>query len=102
MKETDYNDHTDPHEQLYKTILADISKIKDGNPVTAHKEGVADWSSKEFMGFDLKNEVFRYDVRSCDISKEDLSVIEDANDLSFDSNTIWPKSYRKALIRKRH
>ncbi len=87
----DYSDHTDPREYLYTTLFTDTSKIKNGKPVIAQKEVNASWSWIRFMGFDVKDEVFGYDVRSCDISKEDLSVVKDVNDLSFDSNTTWPE-----------
>ncbi len=87
----DYSDHTDPKEYLYNTLLADTSKIKNGKPVIAQKEVNANWSGRAFMGFDVKDEVFGYDVRSCDISEEDLSVVKDVNDLTFGSNTTWPE-----------
>ncbi len=86
----DYSDHTDSRESAYKTVLADTSMIKKGKPVIAQKELPASWSWRKFEGFDVKNEVFAYDVRGCDISNEDLSVVEDINDLSFDTNTTWP------------
>lgn len=86
----DYSDHTDSRENAYKTVLADTSAIKNGKQVLAQKELPASWSWMKFQGFDVKNDVFGYDVRSCDISKEDLSVVEDINDLCFDTNTTWP------------
>ncbi len=34
-----------------------------------------------FQGIDVKNEIFGYYVRNCDISKEDLSAVKDIKDL---------------------
>ncbi|MBP1754535.1 MAG: hypothetical protein H6Q59_933 [Firmicutes bacterium] len=87
----DYSDHTDSSEAVYKTLLADTSAIGEGKPVFAQNELPADWSWVRFPGFDAKDEVFGYDVRSCDISGEDLSPVTDFNDLCFDTNTTWPK-----------
>lgn len=87
----DYSDHTDPREDLYKTKLADTSTLKKGKPVIAQKEAIANWNWIRFEGFAEKDDIFGYDVRSCDISKEDMSVVKDINDLCFDSDTIWPK-----------
>lgn len=86
----DYSGHTDSREVVYKTVLADTSAIKGGKPVIAQNELPADWSFMTFEGFDVKDDIFGYDVRNCDISKEDLSAVKDINDLCFDTNTIWP------------
>ncbi|MHB8129498.1 MAG: S8 family serine peptidase [Mobilitalea sp.] len=85
----DYSDHASPNEVRYKTVLADPSKLKDGGRVFATQESVADWSWIRFEGL-VKNEIWGYDVRSCDISKVDLGEIEDVNDLSFNTDTVWP------------
>ena len=87
----DYSDHTDSREAFYTTELADLSEIKKGNPMIARTEVPADWSWMKFQGFETKDDVFGYDVRGCDISDVDLSVVEDTNDLTFDSNTTWPE-----------
>lgn len=87
----DYSAHTDSREAVYKTVLADLSDIKKGKPVIALKELPANWSWMKFQGFETKDDVFGYDVRSSNISDADLSVVEDMNDLSFDTNTTWPK-----------
>lgn len=87
----DYSDHTDSRESYYTTVLADLSKIKKGKQVIAQKELPANWSWMKFQGFETKNDVFGYDVRGCDISDQDLSAVEDTDDLTFDTNTTWPE-----------
>jgi hypothetical protein len=84
----DYSDHLDG--RAYQTVLADPSKLKEGNPVFALKENVANWSWIKFSGF-VKDDIWGYDVRSCDISKADFSKVDDFNYLSFNSETIWPE-----------
>ena len=96
-----YSDHTDPKEQIYTTILADTSAIKVGKAVIAKKETPADWSWVKFQGFNVKDKSFGYDVRSCDIFTEDLSLIKDINDLSFDTDTIWPRQLPKGFDPKK-
>ncbi len=86
----DYSQHTDPNEELYVTKLADLSKLQKGEPSIALKEAVGDMSWRKFEGW-VKNENFGYDVRGLDISKEDLSWLEDFNELGFDTNTKWPE-----------
>lgn len=86
----DYSFHMDPDENKYKTILADLSLIEKGEMSFAVTEKPADWSGMQFTGFDNKDEVWGYDVRSCDISNEDISSIEEFSDLSFDTDTVWP------------
>jgi hypothetical protein len=87
----DYSDHTDSREAYYKTVLADLSEINKGKPVIAQKEVPANWSRMKFQGFEKKDDVFGYDVRSYDISDVNLSVVENTDDLTFDSNTTWPE-----------
>lgn len=87
----DYSDHTDSMESNYTTVLADTSAIKGGKPVIAQKEIPANWSWMTFRGFDVMDEIYDFDMRSCDISKEDLSVVKDINKLSFDTDTTWPQ-----------
>lgn len=85
----DYSDHTNKDEASYKTVLADPSKLKDGERVFATQEPVAYWSGRQFFGL-IKDDIWGYDIRSTDISKVDLSEIEDFNDLSFNTDTVWP------------
>jgi hypothetical protein len=87
----DYSGHTDPNESSYITKLADLSALKDSKPIFSVKEPPADWSDYEFAGFDQGDPTWGYDVRSCDISNEDLSVVDDFSKLSFNTDTIWPK-----------
>lgn len=87
----DYSDHTNVMEGIYKTTLADISVLKEGKAVIAKSELPADWSNITFSGLDRKDGAFGYDVRSSDLSEKDLSVIEDINDLTFDTDTTWPE-----------
>lgn len=85
-----YSSHNYPNEASYTTRLADLSKLKDGSPVLAAKEYRPDWYPVLITGFDSKNDVFGYDIRSCDVSFLDLSVIEDMNDITFNTTTKWP------------
>ncbi len=87
----DYSDHKKYNESVCKTVLADLSVLEKGKSVIAKKELPASWSWMRFKGFEAKDETFGYDVRSCDISGEDLSVVEDTNDLCFDTKTTWPE-----------
>lgn len=87
----DYSSHTESDEMDYTTVLADTSLLKEGKRVIAQKEPPADWSWISFEGFDHADDVFGYDVRSCDISGVDLSVVEDINRITFDTETTWPK-----------
>lgn len=93
----DYSNHTYPNKEWYKTILANPSKLQEGQPVFALQETAADWNRKQFQGFLNKNDIWGYDVRSFDISKEDLSIVEDYNDLSFNSDTVWPDKLPKGF-----
>jgi hypothetical protein len=87
----DYSDHTDPRESVYTTVLADTSKIQEGKRIIAQNELPANWSWMQFQGFGATDEIFGYDVRSCDISGEDLGVVKDFNNLTFDTDTTWPE-----------
>lgn len=86
-----YSDHTYPQEEMYKTVLADPAKLKDGKPVIAITDSTPEWAKKmEFRGFTKNDTTWGYDVRFVDISEYDLSIVDDYNDLSFNSATIWP------------
>ncbi len=87
----EYSHHTAPDEERYRTVLADPEKLEEGGSVFALKEAVADWSGLNFGGLSRKDDVWGYDVRSTDLSEEDLSGIERMEDLSFNSDTIWPE-----------
>ncbi len=86
----DYSNHKNLQESMYTTMLADPTKLKEGAPVFVRTEQVADWSFMTFEGFAEKNNIWGYDVRSRDISGFDLSAVENINDLSFNSDTVWP------------
>lgn len=85
-----YPDHTYSNEANYKTVLADLSKIKEGEPSIALKEQSVDCRQMKFNGF-TKDSTGSYDVRFVNISKQDLSFISNYNDLTFNSKTVWPK-----------
>lgn len=87
----DYSSHVYPDEEWYQTVLADPAELRKGKPVFALETPAVDWSWIQFGGLTNKDATWGYDVRSCDISGEDLSVVEDYSDLSFDSDTIWPE-----------
>ncbi len=86
----DYSSHSDLNERLYKTVLVDLSKLAKGERVFALQEKTRPWVGK-FQGF-VKDYVFGYDVRSCDVSDVDFSEIDNFQDLTFDTNTVWPKA----------
>lgn len=85
----DYSTHTDPKEARYKTILGDPAKLSNGERVFATQVPAADWSWRQFDGL-VKDGSFGYDVRGFDLSTNDLSVVENQNELTFSTNTIWP------------
>lgn len=93
----DYSNHTHPNEEWYKTILTDPSRLKEGKPIFATHEPEADWSELPFGKLSVKNDITGYDVRSSDISNEDLSIVEDYNDLTFNTDTIWPDKLPKGF-----
>lgn len=86
----DYSRHTVFDKSQYITDQVDLSVFKQDDPMIATQELTADWSFKTFQGFQTKDDIFGYDIRCCDISKEDLSIVKDFNDLSFDTDTVWP------------
>ncbi len=86
----DYSNHTASDEASYETKLADLSLLKQSKPAIATNELTADWSWMKFAGFQANDAILGYDVRNCDISNEDLSVVKNFNDLTFDTNTVWP------------
>ena len=82
----DYSGHDDPHEADYVTKLIDLDALGDGKAHWAMETDPWEMSGKT-PGW---SGVFKYDLRSCDASGEDLSVISDLNDISFNSRTVWP------------
>ena len=85
----DYSDHTSPIESYYVTRLTDDAEIPSGLPSLA-VELPAYTGKRAFQGLTY-DEIWGYDVRHMDISDVDLSAVEDYNDLSFSTSTIWPE-----------
>ncbi|WP_140402459.1 S8/S53 family peptidase [Flavonifractor plautii] len=83
-----YATHKDSDEEDYKTILADLNLVANGNPAIALKVSSYYHMNDEVDLTETPN--FGYDLRSCNISNLDLNLI-DLNKISFDSNTIWPE-----------
>lgn len=85
-----YSGHSEPDESSYATNLADLSKLSGSAPLLAWQAEPVKWEG-EFSGWEL-DEIWGYDMRSCDMSKEDFSQAESLDFISFDSQTIWPDS----------
>ena len=85
----DYSAHGEicENEEMYTTELADLKKLSSGKKSFAYEVEPSDWSST-WNG--EKVDIWGYDVRSCDVSGEDFSGITNWNDISFNSDTIWP------------
>ena len=73
----------------YFTYLTDDAEIPSGLPSLA-VELPAYTGKRAFQGLTY-DEIWGYDVRHMDISDVDLSAVEDYNDLSFSTSTIWPE-----------
>lgn len=88
----DYSDHAEkyPDEDKYITWLADLSLLAQGQPALTRKVPAADWSWMEWDG--KKEDIWGYDLRSSDVSGKDLSGILNGNDISFNSDTVWPSA----------
>ena len=84
----DYSDHTSPIESYYVTRLTDDAEIPSGLPSLA-VELPARMFQQVFQGLTY-DKYMGYDVRHMDISDADLSAVEDYNDLSFSTSTVWP------------
>lgn len=84
----DYSDHDDPNEARYVTKLIDLDSLGDGKAHMALQMDAAtrDW---EFAGM-VKKDIWGYDLRSMDAREADLSVVEDWNEVSFSTDTLWP------------
>lgn len=81
-----FQDHTDPNEDQYVTQLADLSLLKEGQPVLAVEEPALFYRGEATL---TKTPSFGYDFRYCDLSELDLSGI-DLWESSFSSTTVWP------------
>ena len=81
-----FQDHTAPNEDKYVTQLADLSLLKEGQPVLAVKERASSYHGEAAL---TKEPSFGYDFRYCDVSELDLSGI-DLWQSSFSSSTVWP------------
>ena len=93
-----YNITSYLNEEWYKTVLGDISKVGKGEPIIAWRDLPMDFS--RIIRFDessliSRNENWGYDMRSCDVSQMDLSVIESYNYITFDSSTKFPNDSAK-------
>lgn len=84
----DYSDHDDPNEAWYVTKLIDLDALGDGKAHLALQmdADVWDW---EFTGM-VKEDIVGYDLRSMDAREADLSVVEDWNEVTFNTDTLWP------------
>ncbi len=87
----DYSAHAEihPDEAHYNTTLADLTPLSRGERTLALERGPADWS---FLWSGKKEEVWGYDARSCDLTGESLGYIQDWNDVTFNSETVWPEA----------
>ncbi len=84
----DYSDHDDPNEAIYVTKLIDLDALGDGKAHLALEMGADTWR-REFTGM-VKNNRRVYDLRARDAREADLSVVEDWNEVSFSTDTLWP------------
>lgn len=84
----DYSSHTNAYEAMYRTVLADIGKLKEGKPAIALQIGPFDWQG-EFSG--VKDDIWGYDLRSCDAADFDFSMVSDFGEISFNTDTVWPE-----------
>lgn len=86
----DYSDHDFADESIFVTRFGDLTKLAARERIIVKQEGIYDWSQVSYGGLSRKDETFGYDVRHADLSFEDLDKIEDINDLSFNTKTLWP------------
>lgn len=85
----DYSGHTAADEGKYTTQLIDPEQLTAGEPLFAVEERPSTWQPV-FRGL-TKVETWGYDLRSMDVSSADLSAVEDYNDISFNTGTVWPE-----------
>lgn len=84
----DYSDHDFPDEADYVTQLIDLDALGDGKAHLALQMDAATWDW-EFAGM-VKKDIWGYDLRTMDAREADLSVVEDWNEVSFSTDTLWP------------
>ena len=86
----DYSAHGETYadEEMYITELADLKMLSSGKQTLAWEIEPADWSASVWDGENA--DIWGYDMRSCNVSEEDFSGIEDWNIISFNSDTLWP------------
>ena len=86
----DYSSHKETYadEEMYITELVDLKTLHLNGRAFAWEVEPADWSASVWDGENA--DIWGYDVRSCDVSAEDFSGIEDWNVISFNSDTVWP------------
>lgn len=86
----DYSAHIENYadEEFYITGLSDLALLSSGKQALAWEVGPADWSESVWDGENA--DIWGYDVRSCDVSGEDFSGIGDWDQISFNSDTVWP------------
>ena len=66
----------------------DLDALGDGEAHLAVEMDAAIWE-REFTGM-VKGDIWGYDLRSMDAREADLSVVEDWNEVSFSTDTLWP------------
>lgn len=76
------------HGDEYVTKLTDLKDLSLGKQVLAYEVGPDGWSGRIWDGGNV--DIWGYDVRSCDVSAEDFSGVADWNNISFNSDTLWP------------
>jgi hypothetical protein len=86
----DYSDHTNSGEAYYKVMLTDLTKLKEGKPLYATTKPACSFPMTAYTSL-TKIEGWGYDMRSADVSQIDFSKIYDLKDISFNSETVWPK-----------
>lgn len=90
----DYSTHGELYadEEMYITELADLKMLSLGKQAFVWEVEPADWSASMWDGENA--DIWGYDVRSCNVSGEDFSGIENWNKISFNSDTLWPSADR--------
>ncbi len=84
--EPDYSIHTNSDERQYVTALNDLSDFSNSIPLlTSHTK--PEFRKRTFSGWD---ENWKFDFRSCVVSTNDMVKVENMDDISFDSMTVWP------------
>lgn len=92
----DYSAHTNADESQYITELIDAEELDDGKAHFALRMYASPRQRK--LSELYKDETWNYDLRSCDVSGMDLSKIQNYDDISFDSNTVWPEGLPEGFL----